>query len=462
MAAAATTVFDNDRQSDQMLPESSPLIMTKSKSEQYVRNRKRRVIQSNGSIQVTSAESDGSTDRSTMPSSVTSHFAESQQIFSLITMRIRKNARNIILRILLCVLMISLFSAVIYLGPLAITTCILFIQIMCFHEVISIGEVACKSHNIPFSRILSWYFLATSDFYLFGESIVEYFGRLLAKNDFGRSFLNYNLLISYSMYIAGFVTFVINLKKKLYTKQFIMFGITHITLLMIVLQSNLMIKSMMNGIVWFLLPSLLIICNDTFAYGFGFFIGRTPLIKISPKKTWEGFIGGAISTVLFGFIVSSIFARYKYMICPVHYYEGDDSFTNHCEPAEIFSYKVYQIKMPILLHKVFTDKIQVKLLPFQLHSIVLSLFASLISPFSGFFASGYKRIFKMKDFSDVIPGHGGFMDRFDCQGSMGTFTYVWISTFVRAPTPQKLFKAFLHLSNESKIEFLRLINSVKM
>jgi phosphatidate cytidylyltransferase len=40
------------------------------------------------------------------------------------------------------------------------------------------------------------------------------------------------------------------------------------------------------------------------AYMFGFFFGKTPLIKLSPKKTWEGFIGGALSTVLFGLAVS--------------------------------------------------------------------------------------------------------------------------------------------------------------
>ena len=51
----------------------------------------------------------------------------------------------------------------------------------------------------------------------------------------------------------------------------------------------------------------------------------------------------------------------------------------------------------------------------QLHALVMALFASLIAPFGGFFASGFKRSFKIKDFGDSIPGHGGMTDRMDCQ-----------------------------------------------
>lgn len=47
--------------------------------------------------------------------------------------------------------------------------------------------------------------------------------------------------------------------------------------------------------------------------------------------------------------------------------------------------------------------------------VVLAVFASLLAPFGGFFASGFKRGFKIKDFGDSIPGHGGVTDRFDCQ-----------------------------------------------
>ena len=56
-----------------------------------------------------------------------------------------------------------------------------------------------------------------------------------------------------------------------------------------------------------LAPVSMIICNDVMAYIFGFFFGKTPLIKLSPKKTWEGFLGGAFSTIIFGaFVCTSI------------------------------------------------------------------------------------------------------------------------------------------------------------
>jgi len=60
----------------------------------------------------------------------------------------------------------------------------------------------------------------------------------------------------------------------------------------------------------------------------------------------------------------------------------------------------------------------------------MGLFASFIAPFGGFLASGFKRAFKIKDFSSVIPGHGGFTDRFDCQLLMGAFAYVYAHYFL--------------------------------
>jgi phosphatidate cytidylyltransferase len=68
--------------------------------------------------------------------------------------------------------------------------------------------------------------------------------------------------------------------------------------------------------------------------------------------------------------------------------------------------------------------------PAQFHVLALSTFASLIAPFGGFFASGIKRTFKIKDFGDSIPGHGGITDRMDCQFIMGTLAYMYYQGFI--------------------------------
>ena len=53
-------------------------------------------------------------------------------------------------------------------------------------------------------------------------------------------------------------------------------------------------QNLFEGLIWFILPIMMIIINDVMAYMFGFFLGRTPLIKLSPKKTWEGYLGGGV------------------------------------------------------------------------------------------------------------------------------------------------------------------------
>jgi phosphatidate cytidylyltransferase len=57
-------------------------------------------------------------------------------------------------------------------------------------------------------------------------------------------------------------------------------------LLLIVIQSHFIINNLFEGLIWFVLPVSLVIMNDTTAYFFGFFFGKTPLIRLSPKKTW--------------------------------------------------------------------------------------------------------------------------------------------------------------------------------
>lgn len=64
--------------------------------------------------------------------------------------------------------------------------------------------------------------------------------------------------------------------------------------------------------------------------------------------------------------------------------------------------------------------------PYQLHLLVFAVFASLVAPFGGFFASGFKRAFNIKDFGHSIPGHGGMTDRMDCQWVLIPMHYIKI------------------------------------
>jgi phosphatidate cytidylyltransferase len=60
-----------------------------------------------------------------------------------------------------------------------------------------------------------------------------------------------------------------------------------------------------KGYFWVIIVNGSVVVNDIMAFVFGKSFGRTPLIKLSPNKTWEGFIGGGISTILFSIFVSN-------------------------------------------------------------------------------------------------------------------------------------------------------------
>lgn len=253
-------------------------------------------------------------------------------------------------------------------------------------------------------------------------------------------------MISYFMFMFGFIVFVLSLRKGYYAKQFFFFGWTTVSLLAVVMQSHFFIQNLMNGLVWIILPSLLVATNDSMAYICGFFWPweKTKLIGLSPKKTWEGFIGGAFFTLILGWFIGAWFSQIPSIICPV---EFDENFGFRVEVNCTISdvYKVRDlINVPVFLQDVVGRNV-ISMRMFQVHSCIIALFASLVAPFGGFFASGLKRAFKIKDFGDTIPGHGGFLDRFDCHYMIGTFSYVYLATFIRLPNVEKLTHVILRL-----------------
>ncbi|XP_053466133.1 phosphatidate cytidylyltransferase 2 isoform X1 [Ictalurus furcatus] len=363
--------------------------------------------------------------------------------------------KNWWVRGILTLAMISFFFFIIYLGPIVLMMIVLCVQIKCFHEIITIGYSVYHSYDLPWFRTLSWYFLLCVNYFFYGETVTDSFFTLVQREEPLRILSKYHRFISFALYLSGFCMFVLSLVKKHYRLQFYMFGWTHVTLLIVVTQSHLIIHNLFEGMIWFIVPISCVICNDIMAYMFGFFFGRTPLIKLSPKKTWEGFIGGFFATIVFGILLSYVMSGYRYFVCPVEFNNDSNSFTVYCEPSELFQLQDYTL--PSVLQS-FTGWTTVKLYPFQIHSIALSSFASIMGPFGGFFASGFKRAFKIKDFANTIPGHGGIMDRFDCQYLMATFVNVYIASFIRGPNPTKVIQQLLALRPDQQ---LYIYNSLK-
>jgi phosphatidate cytidylyltransferase len=102
-------------------------------------------------------------------------------------------------------------------------------------------------------------------------------------------------------------------------------------------------------------------------------------------------------------------------------------------------------------------------MPVQRHAMAFGLFASIVAPFGGFFASGFKRAFKIKDFGDSIPGHGGITDRMDCQMVMAVFSYIYYQSFI-APhhysTDFFLNQILVNLTLEEQINLYRQLGDI--
>jgi phosphatidate cytidylyltransferase len=170
-------------------------------------------------------------------------------------------------------------------------------------------------------------------------------------------------------------------KKQIQLKQI---GYSLLGLVYVSLPLGLMINLRSEGMVFkggflfadfgYIFPAAIIFSiwiNDTMAYIIGSLIGKTPLSKISPKKTWEGTIGGIILSAVV---------------------------------IALLSYFIFK-KLNIIF-------------------IIIPLISSIIGTFGDLFESKLKRMANVKDSGSLLPGHGGFLDRFDSM--LFAIPFVWL------------------------------------
>ncbi|KZO95540.1 phosphatidate cytidylyltransferase [Calocera viscosa TUFC12733] len=388
-----------------------------------------------------------------------------------------KKFRSIIVRTMTTLIMLALFFLIMAGGTPFVVMLVLVCQALVYREVTALFELTAQSGGRPiegkgaeksedrWSKTLNWYFFAVTNYFLYGESLIHYFKHVVFADAWLTPFATNHRFISFMLYMIGFVGFVSNLKRQYLRQQFGLFCWVHMTLFLIVVSSHFIVNNILEGLIWFWVPACLVICNDIFAYVWGMSFGRTPLIQLSPKKTVEGFVGAFFTTLVFAYILGTFSMRFNYMICPGHDL-GVTAWDNvECEKNPVFIWRDLPIGEPlvtILSTWARRPVTSIPVAPFQFHSVVLACFASLVAPFGGFFASGFKRAFDIKDFGDSIPGHGGMTDRMDCQFLMGMFTYVYYSTLIRVNhvTPGSILQIIVSsLGPQEQLELYRELTS---
>lgn len=121
--------------------------------------------------------------------------------------------------------------------------------------------------------------------------------------------------------------------------------------------------------------------NDTMAYLVGSLIGKTPLSRVSPKKTWEGTVGGMI-----------------FCISLMYFVWGGIAYGIHGKTNILFGI----IAAIVAIAGVFGDLLESKL----------------------------KRMAGVKDSGSIMPGHGGFLDRFDSLLLATPAVWVYVKFFL--------------------------------
>lgn len=188
---------------------------------------------------------------------------------------------------------------------------------------------------------------------------------------------------------AGFAILVIGIFQKT-TIKLRSFGVAAIGLLYISLSWGLMIDLYTRHIDVHIhdttfsfrghfIPITIIVsiwANDTMAYLVGSMIGKTPLTKISPKKTWEGTIGG----IILGMVITALLIPWVYKM------------------SSTFSLSLF--------------------------IILVSGVAAISGTFGDLLESKLKRMADVKDSGRLFPGHGGFLDRFD--SLLVATPFVWL------------------------------------
>ncbi|MFL5322117.1 MAG: phosphatidate cytidylyltransferase [Myxococcaceae bacterium] len=135
------------------------------------------------------------------------------------------------------------------------------------------------------------------------------------------------------------------------------------------------IRNIHDGLWWVICTLAITWLNDTFAYFFGRFLGKRKLYPaVSPNKTWEGFFGGLLGSLVAMFVIRAVFFK----------------------------------------HLSVQD------------CLALGVIGGTFGPVGDLCESMLKRAYGVKDSGKILPGHGGMLDRIDALIFNAPLVFVYI------------------------------------
>jgi phosphatidate cytidylyltransferase len=142
------------------------------------------------------------------------------------------------------------------------------------------------------------------------------------------------------------------------------------------------LRVLSTGLAWVYCVLIVTWANDTCAYFAGRFLGKHKLYPaVSPNKTWEGFAGGMVGSVAGMFIARA-------------------TFFPDLSPADC---------------------------------LLVGFIGGVFGPLGDFCESMIKRAYGVKDSGNVIPGHGGLLDRVDALLFNAPLIYAYVAYFRALP-----------------------------
>lgn len=114
-----------------------------------------------------------------------------------------KKRQTFITRAIWTFVMIGIFFGSMFAGHIYMLIIVTAVQIISYKEVIAIANVPSRARSLRFTKTLNWYFLGSTMYFLYGESVIYYFKHIVLVDKVLLPFATHHRFISFMLYVMG-------------------------------------------------------------------------------------------------------------------------------------------------------------------------------------------------------------------------------------------------------------------